>query len=1108
MNRFTFKTILVAFCLLLPCMAIALPGPHDPTTSGNGGTCENCHTPGATLGASTYNNICLTCHNGTSTAANSNVIQPFRQTDYADPFITTDSRSNPLQTSHKWTGTDVVPQAGALTPTDPYQTVPGKGLNKTSLVGSVTCARCHNIHGNSGPSSFVYPYLRSPNDNDQMCLDCHRSRNHSDQSFGSHPVNVDLAATATANPGSYNNPPLNANPGNPTAALNLIGGKVQCSTCHRVHYADSKSGTTHNAANFNTLSTSRGGLLRTDLYGNTAASLNVCTNCHVRPNHNVSGQNVQCNDCHSGHVDYISPADIALNPSEAIPNKFMLRRYVNYSSDASGKNTVKLSSYRKKMIYRNTSSWRNAQGTGVCQACHKLPTTIAEHSDLSVDNAGKCSLCHTGGTHSTVAPAGCSGCHGSPPQHTVAGTGGTGGYAVGTLTTNNYASSTVFKNESTAGHPTHAANKPGLYNYSCDQCHNGNRDAGTGVGTNHDAGSNASAAFQYVFQKPGVIAYTGTTPTYNGAGVGTCATLYCHSNGVVRAGGTPKYKSVPWATSRRSLVGTANECIACHNGVITGFNNLSTNSHFKHVSNLVASGKGYTCNYCHSGTAGSNNAIANASKHSDGVADVTLTGTFGALTVNGTWSTGPATCGTSYCHSNGKGVYATPTWTTRSSGQCDSCHKTANNVSGILSSGAHFTHISSSFGPKLNSNNFCNSCHVYTIELGTSHVDGTLSMNAAGANLCQNCHAGTVPAGTTNWAGFASLSCQSCHSGRGNGSTDIPANTSWSSFNGTGVRAPFKGYTTFTNRGHGKGATYNTCQSCHDATSRHITGVLGDSNRLLSGLGSGSTGAECAFCHNDASKVTISAFRGMSSHLGIGSSYVGGGGNNYSTRSLCDVCHDPHGSKNAAMIRTFVSFGTAAGFGNLTATISFNTKTGRADYVQTAPPYRGLCQVCHTKTSTFKRNSAVVAHNGTSDCLSCHSHIGKSFAFQPSGTCSSCHGYPPAKVGFVGSTANYANFKTEDYTGGGGAHTLPGHVPATAVESQGWTNCNTCHPNVSGHNNGGAPPKIQFVNVTTQDAYRFNTSKAPSYTGNHTTTVGSCNNVSCHFKQTPVWNRP
>ncbi len=1129
MSKLATRFLIIALLVCMPCAAFALPGVHNTTPGGF--KCSTCHNASSSIGASSYNNTCTSCHRpgGTSPFGSTSVTvqNQFSPGDFANPYGTYTGAvpGRSYQTSHKWTGSDVVPQAGALAPTDPYNTSTGsldttKGMNKTSLVGSVTCVRCHNVHGDSALTSANPPYLRSINDKDQMCRDCHRDRDKTSHTYGTHAVGVTYtsAKVKAANAGAvkvYNTLPL-TNPLNTTAQTKLINGVLLCSSCHGVHYSDSNSRSFDNrsSAILGRLSTSRGFLLRVDARGKAANDVNICTNCHIAKSaHNGSNQNVQCNDCHSGHVEYDANAATA---DERLPNQYLIRRYMNISTAYGAVRNVRVffrassASVHDKYTLGAAGDPKTQpnKGYGVCQACHFETSKYAnEHYVGGVSSGGikadhaVCNSCHAhtdgSATGGNSFAGGCNTCHGFPPKANVSGGGAGNGFAVYSTnvapTHRPYNTSPNAKNEATAPHATHAGGT--VYSYGCNDCHND-------YTLTHKNGN-----FQNVFvTAKGPI--PGTLSTYAAAGLGTCSSVYCHSNGTSRV--APKYKVVSWGSGLNAITPTANRCVACHTGVITGFNNLSTGSHFKHVSAITSTGKAYTCNYCHAGVVSSNTTISNYANHVNGAIDVALTGTFGSLAVNGTWAAGPATCSTSYCHSNGAGVYATATWTTRATGQCDTCHKTANNVGGILNSGKHFAHLSSSYGPKLNTNAKCSSCHIYTTELAATHVDGVISKNGggAGATWCQSCHAGAEPAGTFAWTGSARIDCQSCHSGRGNGTTDTPANVAWSSFNGTGVRAPYKGYSTFMNRGHGKGATYNTCEDCHNADSAHISGVLGDNNRLISQLGTGSNNLECTYCHFDAGKVTNASFRNMSSHLGIGSSYTGGGANNYSTRSACDICHDPHGSSNAAMVRRFISFGTAAGFGNLTGTVTFNTKTGRADYVQTVAPYRGLCQICHTKTTTFKRGSATVTHNGTSDCLGCHGHSGKSYAFQPTGGCGGCHGYPPAKPGFIGSTNNYASYKTEDYTGGGGAHTIPGHVPATAVEAQGWANCNTCHPNTGAHNTGGIPAKIQFVNVTTQDSFRFNTSKAPSYTGDHSTTVGSCNNVSCHFKQTPVWNRP
>jgi predicted CXXCH cytochrome family protein len=119
-------------------------------------------------------------------------------------------------------------------------------LDHITADGKVTCATCHDPHNNSIP-----PFLRLDNSANQLCLDCHRSRNVSSvrtYTGGnlSHPVNVTLPLADT----TYHNPPLDTdgNPqpsdGNTTNDYQLgSGNTVLCTTCHGVHYTDSNSGT-------------------------------------------------------------------------------------------------------------------------------------------------------------------------------------------------------------------------------------------------------------------------------------------------------------------------------------------------------------------------------------------------------------------------------------------------------------------------------------------------------------------------------------------------------------------------------------------------------------------------------------------------------------------------------------------------------------------------------------------------------------------------------------------------------------------------------------------------------------------------------------------------
>ncbi len=1090
-KNISFILLSVAMLLVIPLSAIAIVAPHTNVTQVG---CSSCHN--ATVTASTsFNNMCVTCHKPGS--ANVNITSVFYQSDAANIYNRFNGYSGGVApaklsfTSHNWAGSEVAPQAGANRPTDPK-------MNPATLGTNLSCARCHNVHIARSSTTNSAPFLRSLNSNDEMCRDCHRTRDTSSHLLGSHPVNfryTSATSKAVTSPTDYFVPPRNANPGNPTAAMKLVNGKIQCSSCHSTHYADSNSGTVDGRGTWANLSSSRGMLLRTDTFGKTAdaSSVNICTNCHNRPNHQVYAGSktvanpIQCVDCHSGHVEYLKPEDVALGGDNAIPNVYMLRRYVNYSAG------VKLNSYRRKAFLTSTSSTaplKNATGTGVCQACHSLPSSVQEHTTTS--NKDECTACHAS-LHATKPPEGCTSCHGSPPEHTVAGNINYGtalnpimskGYAVyssrlGVSQRSYLQPNVAYKNESTAGHPTHSAGKP--YSFGCSQCHNK-----TDV-------THLNQGYQDVpFNAAGTLSpATVFTP---GAGTSTCSNMYCHSYGTAVL---TKAKTVSWAAGvRGSIINAGNgRCVACHNGVNATFNNLSTGSHFRHVSNNTSTGKAINCKFCHNSTVSDNSVISSYPAHVNGVRDLSFSGSAAGTSWNGT------TCTTSACHSNGKGAPAlvTVTWSDRNSGKCGTCHLTAVNTGfGIMSSNAHFTHISSSYGPKRNTNATCNACHVYTGELVGTHVDGSISKNS-GATYCLNCHAQSTP----TWTNPARLSCQSCHSGMGNGSTEVAANRSWSTYNATGgVQAPYKSYSTFTNRGHGAFVSI-VCNDCHNANSKHIDGSLTATGSYrgarvfsnLSGLNATySADKLCIDCHNDGANggrgvVTDVNKMNFLSHVTD---------KTLPTISQCVSCHDVHGTSNKVMLKKTFNVYTGNGRGAAVKTVNFsNMTTGFVNASRT-----GICQVCHTNTKVYRNYTSSTGvyvgtfsgswgHMGNNKrCLSCHSHKATGYAFKPGGggACDGCHGYPPA----TNAHQSHITVASAKPAGDGFAGT-----------SNNTMACAACHFNGSQTIFDGGHTTSANASIDVQDSFKFNSTGTLDNT-NYNPSF-SCSNVSCHFKASPTW---
>jgi predicted CxxxxCH...CXXCH cytochrome family protein len=126
------------------------------------------------------------------------------------------------------------------------------------------------------------------------------------------------------------------------------------------------------------------------------------------------------------------------------------------------------------------------------------------------------------------------------------------------------------------------------------------------------------------------------------------------------------------------------------------------------------------------------------------------------------------------------------------------------------------------------------------------------------------------------------------------------------------------------------------------------------------------------------------------------------------------------------------------------------------------------------------------------------------------GSCDSCHGYPPATIGFAGTHNNWSGARTEDYAGGGGAHTIPNHVPPLAKAGEAFANCIRCHNPADHRTSPIAFNPGSNIKVTINQSFRLVADIQARYTsnrlngGSHLT--GTCSNISCHFGATPTWS--
>lgn len=736
--------VAVLFVLLTTTGAMAVTSPHTSPLGCYTNSPTGCHTltsnggGGFTIDLSDtvgVNNLCLKCHNPQL------MTKSFTPGDIANPFGSTtlpNYTSVRKQTSHNWAAPANVSAAGAqqtlLATTVPNY--PSYAIGK----GVINCVICHDQHAVQGNK-----LLRGDNSMDQLCFDCHRSRNTTDVTKGTHPVTVDYAATVQAHPDKFSATPQNANSANPTSAMKLANGQVVCTTCHSVHFTDSNARTydSYTSSAFGHLSSSQGYLLRTDMRAGTANGSNICTNCHTgKLAHNRKGQNIQCADCHGGHVD---PGD------GTRPNVWLVRRYMNYSGG------MKLDSYRRQVLNQDAGSLSNFAGPfGVCQACHPVPppggSYPAEHAST---DPNVCRGCHVHNSTDGSFSASCTSCHGFPPQANVAG--GPLGYAK--TSTYNYATSPSFKDESMTGHLAHAGKAP--YAFSCSECHKGNK--------------HATGNFQQVFlSSAGTLAASnGASPVYNVNG--TCSNVYCHSNGAPAGGGTV-YKTPAWANAKGSIVGTPGECGACHDA------SPATNAHSGHLNPTY----GFKCSYCHGATVNDAKAIINLDKHVNGFKDVMFTGT---ATIGGTGSydSTARTCSNLYCHSNGNPnnlVYANPAaWTSGANYGCNGCHGTSNPIgapdyanggAGLSTANSHAAHTRGAANTIV-----CSNCHYATasstaggmLVANSQHLNGSVTVvfnpavagpNAAwdpATGTCTNiaCHGGAA----AQWGSTAA--CLTCH---------------------------------------------------------------------------------------------------------------------------------------------------------------------------------------------------------------------------------------------------------------------------------------------------------------------------------------------------------
>ena len=702
---------------------------------------------------------------------------------------------------------------------------------------------------------------------------------------------------------------------------------------------------------------------------------------------------------------------------------------------------------------------------------------------------------------------------------------------------------------SSLSHSAHTAQYGGTA--SCAKCH--------GAKTTFQHATSAGNAGRNIdlSQLPAGSVYSGSNyqflPSQSATRVaGQCSNVYCHSSGQSADGSsaTPaSYSSPVWGNAASGACGT------CH-----GISTLNTGSHAKHIASNA------DCSTCHAGV-GNNGATMTSPNHVDGQINVD----YGTYNAGGAPGNGYGRCSTATCHNNGQlgGQQVTPTWGTAQTA-CTACHAASPTT------GSHSKHLTgTSYHQPVCGD--CHTGAVAGSTGGANHLNGsvnvaaglgyntTIAEHAAGnyttggscsttychssgqsANgtsivpvyqtpaptwggtvVCGTCHATTnLTTGSHTKHLAASTNCGSCHVGASatayastnhvNGSIDVDATLGY-----TAAGAPGNGYgtcsaaschatTTAAPLVTPTWGTADNCTSCHASTAiatgshaKHLSSTL-------------TSAMSCGNCHAAAVANTnggnhhIDGFVSVSTanggHLSIAKHAVG----TYTTNCSTSYCH---------------------GGGNPSSTDSILQKPlpAGASTAKTSPTWGAAsmtCTSCHGDPPADTNHVSGTGYVGATSCNGCHSHVnadGLTFntpalhldGIIEGGNCNSCHGYPPVQsmVG-LGTNANYSSAKLQNYSGGGGVHSVAGHLALTLKVSQNLKGsaCLTCHPDplTSGaHNQAGGAFLTSNVQVVVNPKYKFDKNRPIVYNAKQSgtgKTSGNCTNVACHFQKSPTWS--
>lgn len=696
------------------------------------------------------------------------------------------------------------------------------------------------------------------------------------------------------------------------------------------------------------------------------------------------------------------------------------------------------------------------------------PASPGAHQQHALDMAMKCATCHSGTVMPTLdnqlhmgfaaSPTNVPGfvgsfSYGSYTGHTLlapyTGYGASAGTVVAVSATSYQNSCNVYCHGNWAGnggsignpswvggasqgacgscHGATTANPPqagshakhaNLYGYSCSKCHpsvtNTQSHVQGRVQWRLSSAANSIISTGATYTAFGqVAAASGATGSLAPSAIyGSCANLYCHSNG--------QNLSAPTVPATVPTWGATLACNGCHGNSNT---TLSSGSHAKHVA-------GATCEKCHYLTAYGPASIKNRANHVSGSINVAFE--ISSSAIAGAQYGGVATprsktpdngasygvCTNIICHSNGQSIWSnavgtgtTLTWGT--SGDCSKCHGNTTYttdyrrgaplyVSGTPKPNAHLSH------------------------LDTRATLGTLEPQ------CAHCHS-AVTATNSAVDGTAATS-------HANGAYTVAAGSNYRDADSYGTStAPVAVTLAYTYNG-----TPNS-SSCANV-SCHPTG-LGDANKAATSV-SWNDRYQCTDCHKVDLVNTAGyhhAMRNYSASAAYPTAVPQGDattGTNSNSRR-CTMCHVDH-KISSPLQNSSNTTGRAANLRTgITTSPTATTGYTNSDYIGTAGGSGGICISCHNSqlTKSTTRIKAETASTKTVDIVfgdysrSSHQYAIASAMKSPdsggtfNANCSKCHN------GRNGETASFSamttglhdNPRRRNYAAIGGAGQVDGN---------------------------------------------------------------------------------